>query len=162
MNPQAQTPKEILRSIHLIYWVFFLTLVGFIFVISRFIDHGQDAPLAHNPEAMLVMKSVFLVIALALIPLSYVLAHKQIAAINRQLSLTEKLSRYRLAVLTRYSLLDMAGILPGIGFLFTADMHLVMVQAIVLLSFLLFRATPFKIANDLELSQEERALLEKE
>lgn len=155
---QKQKPYEILRSMGLLYWAMLLGLVMLVALSAWFVNHS-GAALGNDPQSQYIVNTVLIFLLIAIAPLSYIVPQRMIAAIDRTLPLEDKLLRYKLPVLIRYFLLNMAGSLIAVGFMLSGNTNLMYLQAIVMLFFLVYKPSPFKVASDLDLNEQERQKL---
>jgi hypothetical protein len=159
MKPQQL--KEILRSINLIYWGIFLTTVMFIVIGAVYVSNAGSLPDA-DPQRNYIITTLLVFALMVIAPVSYAIPQKLIRKIDVNLELAGKLIAYRKATFIRLALMELAAILIALGFMATGNTNLVYVQVIVLLFFMIYKPTPFKIASDLSLSAEERKFLDLE
>jgi hypothetical protein len=89
----------------------------------------------------------------------YIVFKMMVRKINTSVELKEKLPKYQVAVIVRSALLELPGLLAAVAALLTGEMYFLLVSLVVILLFLIVRPTPFRIAEDLNLSAAERILL---
>lgn len=152
---KEQKPRDIIRNISFIYWAMLLGLVTFIVVTSLFVSNVGEVIIS-DPHTAYILKTVLIFILIVIAPISYLLPQKQINNIDKEQKLTVKLAAYHTASLIRFALMNSAGIFIALGFMLTANTNLIFLQAVVILFFLIYKPSPFKIASDLELDQNER------
>ncbi len=152
---EEQKPRDIIRKISFLYWAMLLGLVTFIVVTSLFVSNVREVIIS-DPHTAFILKTVLIFILIVIAPISYLLPQRQINRIEKDQKLTAKLAEYHTASLARYMLMNSAGILIALGFMLTANTNLIFLQAVVLLFFIIYKPTPFKIASDLELDKKER------
>ena len=155
---QEKHPKDLLRNLSFFYWVMLLSLVTFIVASAIYINKLGPA-LGIDPQAHYIVNITVILLIIVIAPISYILPQKMIAAIDRSLPLEEKLIRYRLPLFVRYFFMDTAGFSIAVGFILTGNTNLILMQAIVMLFFIIYKPTPFKIAADLELNDNEKQKL---
>lgn len=153
-----QDIKPILRGIALFYWIMFLSLVTYIVASALLVSNTgivliKDMQMAHIVNAVLI----FSLIALA--PVSYLVPQRMIGTIGQDLSLTDKLLRYRKPMIVRFVTMNTAGLLIAVGFFLTATPHLIYLQVVIMLFFIIYKPSRFKIASDLKLNDREKEQL---
>ncbi len=153
--------KVILRSIALLYWGMFLSLIVYILVSSIYVSNaGAVGNL--DPQINYIIATLLIFSLIVLAPVSYLLPQRQIAKIDSGLFLAEKLLFYRKAMFVRFLTMNAAGFLVALGFLITGSTNFILVEVIVLLFFIIYKPSPFKIAADLELNEREKEKLMKD
>jgi hypothetical protein len=152
---KEQKPRDIIRSISFLYWAMLLGLVTFIVVTSLFVSNVGEIIIS-DPHTAFILKTVLILILIAIAPISYLVPQRQINRIEKDQKLTAKLAAYHRASLIRFALMNSSGILIALGFMLTANTNLIFLQAVVILFFLIYKPSPFKIASDLELDEKER------
>jgi hypothetical protein len=159
MKPEQN--KEILRSINIIYWAVFLSAVMFIVISAIYVNNAGTLP-DSDPQRNYIINAVLFFILIVLAPVSYAIPQRLIKKIDKNLTLPGKLLAYRRATLIRLVAMETAAITIALGFMATANTSLMYAQVIVLLFFMIYKPTAFKIAADLELTPDERKLLDLE
>lgn len=155
MDSTNPTPQSIIKTMSLIYWGLFLSLIAMIGLSAFFVSNiGPFIEDSKQSSYIVSIVMIFLLITLA--PMSFIIPQRMIAAIDPLLPLIKKLGIYQSATLIRFVLMDFAGILIAVGFMATGEMHMIYMQLIVLLFFLIFKPSPFKIASDLSLDENEK------
>ncbi|MBW6479569.1 MAG: hypothetical protein K0B37_09085 [Bacteroidales bacterium] len=152
---KEQKPRDIIRSISFLYWAMLLGLVTFIVVASLFVSNVGEVIIS-DPHTAFILKTVLILILIVIAPISYLVPQRQINRIEKDQKLAAKLVAYHLASLIRFALMNSAGIIIALGFMLTANTNLIFLQAVVILFFLIYKPSPFKIASDLDLSEKER------
>ena len=152
---KEQKPRDIIRKISFLYWAMLLGLVTFIVATSLFVSNVGEIIIS-DPHTAFILKTVLILILIVIAPISYLLPQRQINRIEKDQKLTAKLAAYHMASLIRFGLMNSAGILIALGFMLTANTNLIFLQAVVLLFFIIYKPTPFKIVSDLELNEKER------
>lgn len=151
--------KNQIKTIYILYWAMFLSVVLLTFL-AGFIVSSQEPFLETDQQTAYIFYLILVVILAINIPLSYLLPQKMIRGIRGiQKPLVRRLSMYRTAMIVRFAVLNSAGFLVAIWFMFFGNVHLFYVQVIILLIFLMYKPSPFKIAVDLELDDRESEML---
>jgi hypothetical protein len=151
--------KEILRSINLIYWAIFLGMVMFIVISAIYVSNM--GPLVESDMNMHWKISSIMMISLIIIgPFSWIIPNKLIRRIDPNLELTGKLVAWRTAMLIRLSIMETAGVIVCLGFMATGNTDLILILAMVMLFFMIYKPNTYRIAADLGLTPEEKQLLE--
>jgi hypothetical protein len=152
---ERQKPRDLIRNISFAYWAMLLGLVTFIVVTSLFVSNVGETVIT-DPQTVFIIKTTLIFILIVIAPVSYLIPQKQINNIDKSLKLIEKLRLYYTASIIRFVAMNMAGIAIAVGFMLTANTNIIFLQAVVLLFFLIYKPTPFKIASDLELDEKEK------
>ena len=153
-----QDIKPILRNIAVVYWIMFLSLVTYI-VISALIVSNTDIVFIADMQGSYIVNAILIFTLILLAPVSYLVPQKMINAIREDLSLTDKLLQYRTPMFIRFITMNSAGLLIAAGFLLTTTTHLIYLQVVVMLFFIIYKPSRFKIASDLQLNDREREQL---
>ncbi len=153
-----QDIKPILRSIAVAYWIMFLSLVTYI-VASALVVSNTDIVFIEDMQLAHIVNAILIFALIVLAPVSYLVPHKMIAAIREDISLTDKLLRYRKPLFIRFITMNTAGLLIAVGFLLTATPSLIYLQVVVMLFFIIYKPSRFKIASDLKLNEREKEQL---
>jgi hypothetical protein len=106
-----------------------------------------------------IVKTFVILLVIMMIPFSFIFPQRMIAGIRTDASLIQKLLTYRMALLIRHGSLNIAGSLLLIAFFQIVDTNLLILLSIILLVFIISRPTIFKIAQDLQLSPQEKEKL---
>ncbi|TVQ87833.1 MAG: hypothetical protein EA393_09910 [Bacteroidetes bacterium] len=152
---QEQKPRDIIRNISFIYWAMLLGLVTFIVVTSLFVSNVGEVIIS-DPQTAFILKTVLILTLIVIAPISYLVPQRKINRIKKDQKLNVKLAAYHMASLIRFVLMNSAGILIALGFMLTANTNLIFLQAVVILFFLIYKPSPFKIASDMDLDEKER------
>ena len=155
MDYTDPTPQSFVKRLSLIYWALFLSLIAMIglsaFFVSNFGPFIED-----SKQSSYIVSIVMILLLIILAPLSFWIPQKMITSIEPSLPLIKKLGSYQAATIIRFALMDFAGVLIALGFMATGEMHMIYIQLIVLLFFLIFKPSPFKITSDLSLDENEK------
>jgi hypothetical protein len=133
----------------------FLALVTFV-VITAIMAGDVDQPGSHPSSTEQIVKTIIYLLVIIIIPASFMFPQRLINRIDTSLHLSGKLLAYRQALFIRFSALTTAGLVVSLGFLLLADSSFMVVQAIVLVAFIIFKPTAFKIIADLQLNDKEK------
>jgi magnesium-transporting ATPase (P-type) len=159
MKPQQN--REIIRSINVIYWAVFLTTIMFIVISALYVSNAGPL-LDTDPQRNYIINTLLVFMLIVLAPVSYAIPQKLISKIEINLTLDGKLIAYRGAMFIRLIAMEAAAIVIALGFMATGNTNLMYALIIVLLFFMIYKPTAFKIASDLKLNAEERKLLDLE
>ena len=152
---QEIKPRKIIRNISFLYWVNLLGLVTFIVITSFYVSNVGEVIIS-DPHHGYILKTVLIFLLIVIAPVSYLVPQNKIKKIAKDQKLVIKLAAYQSAILIRFIFMSMAGILVAMGFMLTANTNIIFLQAVVILFFLIYKPSPFKIASDLELEEKER------
>lgn len=153
-----QDIKPILRNIAVVYWIMFLSLVTYI-VASALIVSNTDIVLIKDMQTAHLVNTILIFALILLAPFSYIVPQKMIGAIGQVLSLPDKLLKYRKPMFVRFITLNTAGLMIAVGFFLTATLYLIYLQMVVMLFFIIYKPSRFKIASDLKLNNREKEQL---
>lgn len=92
--------------------------------------------------------------------LAYFLFANTMKKIDRSIPLKEKIAKYQSAYVVRMGVLEIPGILGAVATLLTGNFYFLGAPLLVVIIFVLFRPSPFAIAEELSLSQKEKRALE--
>jgi DMSO/TMAO reductase YedYZ heme-binding membrane subunit len=155
---QEPTIKEVLNTNTTQYRILFFSLIFYIVASSLYVSN-VGAVMENDPQMSYIVTMILTFLILILAPVSYLVPQKQIARIDPLALLADKLVLYRKAMFLRYLAMNLAGLFIAIGFAATANTNLILGLAIILLFFIIFKPSPFKIALDLALGDEEKQKL---
>jgi hypothetical protein len=115
-----------------------------------------------NPDPSLVLTLRYILIAVTPLSLGigYFIFKKYLASISSLTSLKEKLFRYQLAVIIRYSCLEAPAMLGVVAAFITGEQSFLLFTAIIIVMFLMLLPGTGAIVQDLGLSQHEKVILE--
>jgi hypothetical protein len=150
--------KDIMGNISFIYMAMFLTLITYIVLSSLYISNVGPL-LDFDPQLYYIIQVTLILLLIVLAPVSYAIPQRMINRMDITMDLENKLLAYRSAIMIRYIALNIAGLLVALAFLLTGNTNLILVQAIVLLFFIIYKPSPFRIAADLNLNDEEKQQL---
>jgi hypothetical protein len=155
---RESTIKTILNTITQQYRIMFFSLIIYIVAGSLYASN-VGAVLENDPHMSYIITIILTFLIIILAPVSYLVPQKQIARIDPMAELNDKLEHYRKAMFIRYLAMNLAGLFIAVGFALTANTNLIMALAIILLFFIIFKPSPFKIAADLALGEDEKQKL---
>ncbi len=141
-----------------LYGVLFASLIILLLFASIMVSNYGPL-LSPNPPLFENLKTVAIAVAGIFLAIAFIYPQRQIGKISNTFSLAEKIDLYRKPIIIRLILITDAGIVSSLIFLLTADTNLMLILAIILILFILARPTPFKIASDLKLSEEEKTTI---
>lgn len=144
--------KRVLKSIAIIYLVTFASFATYIVTSTIFVSKAGTL-LQPDQQDIYMITTVLILILIGHAPISYLWPEKLIKNIDPALTLPGKLVAYRTAMFIRYMTMNSAGLLISITFMATGNTNQMYLQAIVLLFFLLYKPSPYKIAADLDLNE---------
>ncbi len=151
------TSKSVLTAMNLIYFSLIMVMTMFGAIVFFLNASGGLTP---DPD----LSNTFRYLLFALLPIGlgagYFIFKQWMKAINPSLSLREKLMKYQTAVLIRSGCFEMPGLVGAVAALITGDLSFLLFTAIVLVLFLILRPSIYTITTDLNLSQNERSILE--
>jgi hypothetical protein len=154
---ETQTPKSIIKSINLTYWGLFISLIFLLLIFVYLIQTtGRELNTQYDTGVAFIVKTFVILAVIMMIPFSFIFPQRMISGIKQEGTLVQKLLSYRTALLIRYGSLNMAGSLVLVAFFLIVDTNLLILLAIILLMFIVFRPNLFKIVHDLQLSPEEK------
>ena len=156
------TSKTYKFTLNLIYLSQVAVMIMFSLVVLLLNASGQVSLSEDSSSVELTNLFQIIVPLVAIIFLSsgYFIFKLLLSKINRSLPLTQKLPKYQIAVITRSAMLELPGLLGAVAALITGKMYFLLATLLIVIVFILIRPTPFTIAEDLNLNEEEKARLE--
>jgi hypothetical protein len=154
-TPVPSRAKDALRSIS----VFFYAMVGgmLIFAILVFALNLLEKPALNDESLSLIFLIVVLFIAMISIAVASKMYAKRITTVHVSgLSLMDKLTIYRSALVLYLALCEGAGLFAIIVYFLTGNKLLLAVAGVVIIAMILKRPEKFKIFNELQLSSQEQ------
>ncbi len=155
-----QKPANQLRFLNRLYSIIFFSYIIFL-ILSSLVVSNAGPLLQEDPGLFTIIKSIAIGFPIILIPIAYTWPQRKIKAIDESSPLEEKMIFYRKALSLRLLLILVVALAVSFIFMLIGDTNLIMVLAIVLLFLVLSRPTPFKVATDLGLSDQEKLELMK-
>jgi hypothetical protein len=151
------TSKQYFKTLTIVYWAQAFSLLLFSFVIY-FLILGGDRSTAPSSEAgWSFALPLVLLIALAS---SYFLFRYMVKAIDPKLRLQEKMPKYASAILIRSALVELPGLFAAIVAYMTFEVYYLGGSLMMVFVFFVLRPSKKTVAEDLQLSQKERAAIE--
>ncbi len=154
MNP---TSNSVLSALNIIYLSLMMMMIMFGAVVFFLNTSGG---IGHDAELTLLLRYVLCGLLPIGLGAGYFIFKQFINSINPSISLREKLMKYQTAVLIRSACFEMPGLVGAVAALITGDNSFLLFTAIVIVLFLILRPSAYTITSDLNLTQDERALLE--
>jgi hypothetical protein len=141
--------------------VLFLALLSgqfIFFAVTLYLSYsGQFTAVDEQFEHVLMyVAPVAVIVGLAA---SFAVTQSKLAALKQLRTLSEKLTAYRTAMITKYALLEFPCFFALVCYLLTSHYIFLMLAVLLILVFLINKPLPEKAASEMELSQAERALL---
>lgn len=141
-----------LNLLQIIHWAFIGSL-ALLAVISWFM------PIAPNQELNNTLKYVLIVVAVPAYFAGNYFRKSIINKIDDQAPLSEKLGQYQKAIIIHWAAIDIPATIAGISFLLTRNtLYLIMLAVFMVLLFM-FRPNKERIAEELELTEEQKKQL---
>jgi hypothetical protein len=150
------TSRTFRLTLNIIFAAQMLTLLIFSGVLMWLNSSEQVLPVEDVGQ---IFHYIVPIITITTLAASYMVFKMMIGKINPSLDLKQKLPKYQVAVIVRSALLELPGLLAAVAALITGDMLFLLASLLVIFLFLMVRPTPFRIAEDLNLSAAERNLL---
>lgn len=150
--------RNFFRKLNLIYFGQMTMLVAFACV-GYFLIEGGSVGEPDNEMAVLMQKVIIIAVPISMTA-AYFVFRFATRNIPPQSTLPQKMSKYLAAVIIRSALLEVPGLLVVVAAITTAQTLLLIIVPVILFVFALLRPTPSAAAQDLQLSPEERELVE--
>lgn len=151
------TVKQYFNTINILYLA--LLTGQFIFLVITFYltYSGQFTPVDEQlTQTLMYVAPIAIVGGLAA---SFMVTKSKLAALKEVSSLSEKLTGYRTAMITKYALLEFPCFFSLICYLLTSHYIFPALAGMMIVLFLINKPSPERTADELALSQAERALL---
>ena len=142
------------QTLNIIYFSQMFMMLAFSGVVAFLISSNntsQANPLWHTVLPLVIIASL---------TLAYVVFRMMVGKIKNTDPLKTKMPKYSRAVLIRSALLEMPALLAAIVAFLTGQLYYLGVPVFIVMIFLLLRPTKNTVAQDLNLSPKERAMLE--
>jgi hypothetical protein len=152
------TSKQYFTQLNLIYFAQAGIMLMFTAVVFALIYFGKMAT-SQDDSAQLFTYTLVAVVITGF-SAAHFLYNFQLSRVDRSLSLQKKMPRYLGILLVRSACLELPGLFATIVFFMTGNFYLLLIPIFIALVFYLLRPTPATIAEDLNLTTEERRLLE--
>ncbi len=153
------TSKSVVNALTMIYFSLVMVMAAFGLIVLYLNYTGGISTDADPAFAQLLRYILFAVLPIGLLS-GYFIFKKIIATIPSTTSLKGKLGYYQNAVLIRSACFELPGIVGGVAALITGDNSFLLFTALVVVMFFLVRPTVYTITADLNLTSQERAILE--
>jgi hypothetical protein len=150
------TTKQYFLTLNLTYYLQALSVLFFSLVVYYLLTQRVDAPSGDVRMWSYVVPAI-LIFSLVI---AYFIFRLMVGRIKPDISLTKKMPVYARAVFVRSALLELPGFLAAIAAYITAQLYFVGGSILIFALFFILKPTKNTIANDLNLSTKERALLE--
>jgi hypothetical protein len=157
MIKNQQTPSGFIRNLGIIHLAMLSGLVFFALV--SFYIRNKSGP-ALSPVQTEILSYISLIFMLLNIPLGYWLHNKKMKSVAGITDITEKLSAYQSSHIIKIAFFEGVGLLSCIVLLLGGK-NLILIQVVIVLLFMLLNTPSVsKLANELNLSQGEKDLLD--
>jgi hypothetical protein len=157
-QPQTFTTQKYFSQLNLIYFAQAGMMLVFAIVVFVLVYSGQFAPT--SDQALTDTLTYGLV---AFVVAGYAGGHfmyrKMLSRIDKTKDLKQKMPGYLPALLVRSACLELPAMLAAVVLFMTAKLYLIAIPVFTFILFFLTRPTPSSISEDLQLSQQERAML---
>jgi hypothetical protein len=153
---QPITAKQYFFTLNLTYYLQAFSVAIFSCVVVFLISQRTDAP-TENVKMWHYIVPTLTIISLII---AYFVFKMMVDNIKPSQPLREKMPVYGRAILVRSALLELPGFLAAIAAYLSAQNYFIGASVMIFVIFLILRPTKNGIANDLKLSQKERALLD--
>jgi len=151
-----QTPKSYLKVNSIIHLALFMGQLLFgVLVMLEVPQKGIDITNTNNPFLFVVP-----VVAIGSLILSTILFKKNLGMAINNPTLKGKLMGYQTALITRFAPLEGASLFGIVAYLQTGNLLFILITGLIMLYFLSLRPTKDRIANDLNLSYEDKMLFD--
>lgn len=150
--------KTYFRTINLIYFAQLSAMALLAGIAYYLIDQGSVGK--PNNELAITFQKIIMIVLPASLVAGYVLFRVILRSINPRATLTHKMKRYYVGNLIRSAFLEIPGLFVSVAALITAHTLFLLIVPLILIIFLLFRPGRTVIAQELNLSIEERAKLQ--
>lgn len=151
------TSKSVLTALNMIYFSLITMMVLFSSVVFYITSSGN---VEGDPSLTLIFRYVLFVLLPMGLGAGYFIFKQWMQTIRPELSLREKLMKYQTALLIRSGCFEMPGMFGAVATLITGDLSFLLFTAIVIVLFLLLRPSIYTMTTDMNLTQQERSILE--
>lgn len=151
------TSKSVLTALNMIYFSLITMMVLFAVVVLYLTTFGS---IAADPSLTLIFRYVLFGLLPIGLGAGYFIFKQWMQTIRPELSLREKLMKYQTAVLIRSGCFEMPGMFGAVATLITGDLSFLLFTAIVNVLFLLLRPSIYTMTTDMNLTQQERSIIE--
>ncbi len=150
--------KEYFRNLNLIYLGQLSAMTLLALVAYYQIEKGNVGP--GNNELAITFQKIIMVLVPVSLATGYVLFRFLLKSVHPEIPLVYKMKKYFSANLIRSAFLEIPGLFVSVAAMITAHSLFLIIVPLILIIFLLFRPTRSVIAQELNLSIDERAQLE--
>jgi hypothetical protein len=154
---QTITSKQYFTTINLVYYMQAFAVFSFALVVWYLLSQGME-PVA-NDKMWMVVVPVVMIVGLGS---AYFIFRVMLGKIDRSLPLRNKMPKYASALIVRSALLELPGLFAGIAAYMSGHLMHLAGAMIIFMVFMMLRPTRSNIAYDLQLSEKERAQLDKD
>jgi hypothetical protein len=158
MEAGKQTPGEYFKMITVLHYAMLMGQVIFGIVAFYIVSGGQIAE--NGSQLNDTFRVIVPLMIMGGLTASWYFTRTRIEAMPAKSGLIEKLVQYRTVFIIKLALLEAPSLLAIVAFLLTGNFLYLALAGLVILVFVINRPTKFKIANELKLDQEERALID--
>ncbi len=152
------TSKQYFTQLNLIYFAQAGIMLMFTAVVFALVYFGQMTT-GQDDSSQLFTYTLVAVVVVGF-SAAHFLYNFQLSRIDRSLSLQKKMPKYLGVLLMRSACLELPGLFATIVFFITGNFYLLLIPIFIAAVFFLLRPTPATITEDLNLTTEERRLLE--
>jgi len=156
MDTIKMTSKNYFKGIQIVH---FALIIGIVFfgIISIFLQsQGFGTIDQESNNILMITAMVFSVIGIIL---SKLLFKRKLLNCSNKPTLIEKLDSYRSALTLKFASIEAPSFLVIVIYLITGNMIVIAIAGLLLIIFLTYRPTKEKLITDLELSSEEKDLI---
>ncbi len=150
--------KKQFKRLHTIY-IIILGSLSIAALLSVYMVFKMGILPVFDAETLNLLKTVVILALLIGIPVGHIFYFKKIKHIDKALELGKKLTMFQFAFIVRIALLEGIGLLIMMAYLVAADKSFLYMFAVVFVLFIIHAPTKHRIANDMDLTDEETELL---
>jgi len=155
---QTFTSKQYLSQMNLIYFVQAGVMLIFAIVIFVLVYSVDFVPTADKGLAEKFTYALIVVVIVGFLG-AHFFYQQLLSRIDKSLDLKKKMPRYLGALLIRSACLELPGLLASVVFFLTANFYLLFIPVFTAVAFYVLRPTISTIAEDLQLSEQEKSQL---
>lgn len=145
-------PKTFVRTVKIIHLALLAgQLLFFVVAFTQTPPHKFDLNFATDPLIIVAP-----LMAISCFVLSNILFSQQLGIAVNQTSLMGKITRYQIASIIRFALIEGSSLFAIVAFLISGNLLFAMVSGLLILVFIANRPTKDKVETDLNLSYEEK------
>lgn len=156
---QPTPSKKYLSQVNLIYFAQASMMLAFAAVVFALVYSGKIVP---TPDENLTNNLTYALAAVALAgyAAAFFTYRQMLSRIDKTAEFKKKMSSFLSALLVRSACLEVPALLAAIVMFMTAKLYLMAIPVVTFIVFYLIRPTVSSIAEDMQLSQKEKASLE--